>query len=161
LRKWTAKVTLTLTIDEKSGLNPGVSYFKPLANAIASFSPFAGQNVSIARNFTLGGGLTASADATRKETLGFTYTFKDLLSERPIDGPCDNENGILIRDLKIGQFIANKVFIANIPSSVAAKKGVSPFNIFNYEATFVVVYGGNVTPTLLYANHRRSDLPII
>jgi hypothetical protein len=55
-------------------------------------------------------------------------------------------------DLKIGQFIANKAFIAIAPGTVAASKktaaskAVSPFNIFNYEAEFIVTYGGNITP---------------
>jgi hypothetical protein len=37
LKKWAAQVTLTLTVDEKSSLNPGVSLNKVLENAVTKF----------------------------------------------------------------------------------------------------------------------------
>jgi len=147
IRKWGAKVTLTLTVDEKGGLNPGLTFFAPMANRVFTFN--SGGPVTRAQNFTLGLGLQASADATRKEAIGFTYSFADLLAENPIRGKCDNENGILIHsDLKIGEFIENKAFVAKVPGSVTtAKAGESPYSTFSYEATFVVIFGGSVTPT--------------
>lgn len=146
LRSWGAKVSFGLTVDEKGGLNPGLTFIEPIETKLFKFPT---GTVTAPQSFSFGLGLQASSDATRKETIGFTYAFQDLLKERPIDGPCDNENGVLINsDLKIGEFISNKAFIAKVPGTVEAQKpGDSPFTTFTYEATFVVVYGGNVTPT--------------
>jgi hypothetical protein len=130
LRTWGAKVTLELTVDEKGSLNPGISLVEPFS------APSKGL-------FSLGIGVGGSADATRKETIGFQYAFADLLAEGDINGPCANEKGILIHsDLKIGDFIKNKAFVARVPGTI-----VSPYTAFNYEATFLVSYGGSATPS--------------
>jgi len=137
-----ATVSFKLVVDEKSALNPGISYAdtKPLP-------------------FSLGVGTANSADATRTETVAFTYSFHDLLHERGVERllgkPCEDENGVLIQsDLKIRDFIVNKVFLAKVPGSVViedvpgrARKVSNPFSTFSYEVTFVVAFGVNGTPT--------------
>ncbi|HWX82946.1 MAG TPA: hypothetical protein VNZ48_05030 [Xanthobacteraceae bacterium] len=142
LEKQGATVTLKLVVDEKSSLNPGISYgdTPPLP-------------------FSLGVGTANSADATRTEIVAFTYSFHDLLHERGVERyigkPCDHEDGVLIQsDLKIRDFIVNKVFLAKVPGSVviedvpgSARPVSNPFSTFSYEVTFVVAYGINGTPT--------------
>lgn len=137
-----ALVTLKLAVDEKSALNPGISYSDkpPLP-------------------FSLGVGSANSADATRTEIVAFTYSFHDLLHERGVEKylgtPCDHEDGVLIQsDLKIREFIVNKVFLAKVPGSVVIEDVPggrtvpnNPFSTFSYEMTFVVSYGVNGTPT--------------
>lgn len=138
-----ALVTLKLVVDEKSSLNPGISY--------SDTAP---------RPFSLGVGTANSADATRTETVAFTYSFHDLMHEKGVEKylgvPCDNENGVLIQsDLKIKDFIVNKVFLAKVPGSVVIedvrgrKRTVAnnPFSTFQYDQTFVISYGVNGTPT--------------
>jgi hypothetical protein len=137
-----ATVTLKLAVDEKSALNPGVSY--------SDTPPLP---------FSLGVGTANSADATRTEIVAFTYSFHDLLHERGVakylGKPCDNEDGVLIQsDLKIRDFIVNKVFLAKVPGSVviedvpgAPRKVSDPFSTFSYQMTFVVAFGVNGTPT--------------
>jgi hypothetical protein len=66
LKKWAAQVTLTLTVDEKSSLNPGVSLNKVLENAVTKFP---NGTVTTAQSSSIGFGATVSADGTRKETL--------------------------------------------------------------------------------------------
>jgi len=144
LKTWGAKVTLTLTADEKGGLAPGLTFTSPYDSAIVKL---ASGNQTVPQSFSLAAGVSASADATRKEAIGFTYAFADLLKERPIQA-CDNENGILIHsDLKIGDFIDSKVFIASIPGSVSEGSVASPYSTFSDEISFVVAYGANATPT--------------
>jgi hypothetical protein len=164
LNKWGAKVTLALTVDEKGGLNPGLTFMQPMQNEMFKFPT---GNVTQSQSFSLGLGIQASSDATRKETIGFTYAFADLLKKKPITEACSDENGMLINsDLKIGQFIENKAFIAKVPGTVnPSKKGDSPFSAFTYEATFVVVYGGSITPTWklaqISANASSSFLSLV
>ena len=135
-----ATVTLKLTVDEKSSLNPGISYAQGV--------------------FTGGLGTGNSADGTHTEIVAFTYSFYDLLHEKGVEKylgkPCDNENGFLIQsDLKIRDFIVNKVFLAKVPGSVVIedipgykpRKVSDPFSTFSDEITFVVTYGVNGTPT--------------
>jgi hypothetical protein len=144
LKTWGAKVTLTLTADEKGGLAPGLTYSTPYDSVVKKL---ASGDMTIPQSFSLAVGASASADATRKEAIGFTYAFSDLLNERPIQ-TCDNENGVVIHsDLKIGDFINSKVFIASIPGSVGEGSSASPYSTFSDEITFVVAYGANATPT--------------
>ena len=128
---WAAKVSLVLTVDEKGGLSPGFSLTEPFS------APSKGQF------FSLSGGVNASADATRKETVGFTFSIPDLLKEGSITKKCANEDGILIHsDLKVADFVQAKSNLAKIPGTIPG-----PFTSFTYETTFVVSYGGNLTPT--------------
>ena len=128
-----ALVTLKLAVDEKSALNPGISY--------ANFAP---------NPFSFGVGTANSTDATRTEIVAFTYSFHDLLHERGVERylgvPCDHEDGVLIQsDLKIKEFIVNKVFLAKVPGSVVIEDVPggrtvpnNPFSTFQYEVNFVI-----------------------
>ena len=131
LDKWVAKVSVVLTADEKGSLSPGFSLTEPFS------APSKGQF------FSLSGGLNASADTTRKETIGFTFSIPALLKEGTITNKCANENGVLIHsDLKVADFVKVKSNLAKIPGTIPG-----PFTAFTYQTTFVVTYGGNVTPT--------------
>ena len=140
-----ATVTLKLSVDEKSSLNPGISYGEPI--------------------FSAGIGTANSADATRTEIVAFTYSFYDLLHEKGVEKylgkPCEDENGVFIqsnlkiRDFKIRDFIVNKVFLAKVPGTVVIddipgakpKPLASPFSTFSYQITFVASFGVNGTPS--------------
>lgn len=170
IKSWVAKITMKLTVDEKSALNPSVNFTQPLRNAISYFTT--GGNVTTPQLFTAAVGLQASADATRVETIGYTLNFSDWFGpnvKHTRENPCKPKSSILIEsDLKIGEFILNKVIISqdegilqgvkNDPireTSVAAKaktKSSSPFTAFSDEVTFVVIYGGNATPTWKLVN---------
>jgi hypothetical protein len=139
LRQWGALVQLKITADELSGLTPGVSFMRLYPNS---------QNISL--------GLAASggAHATRVETISFTVSFNELLTqEHPIKTCAEDENGVLIQsDLKIAQFIFDKAFIATHPGSVAEFKTVGPpYTVLSDEITFVASFGGSVTPTWKFA----------
>jgi len=152
LKNQGALVSLKLSVDEKSALSPTATLTKILPNAVTPFP--VGGNVTTGQSFSLGLGASGSLDATRTETVAFTYSFADLLAERPIEGRCENEDGVQIQsDLKIGQFIADKMFLAAVPGTVIIGKNgkkkelKSPFSTFTYDAAFVATYGANITPT--------------
>jgi hypothetical protein len=137
---WGAKVSYVLTVDEKSQLNPGLSWRNPLGST-GTF-----QSIS--------GGVQTSAEAQRKETGAVTYAFADLLKETPITS-CADQNGFLIHsNLRIAEFISNKIFVTRVPGTVPNKPvsvdGSSKpqvLNAFSDEITFTVIYGGNLTPS--------------
>jgi hypothetical protein len=176
IRDWGAQVQLKIQVEEMSGLTPGVTLNTPFENSVKTFP--VGGNVLTPRSFALGLGASGTAHATRVETISFTYSFRDLLSEPlPEGGLCNYDNGFMIQsDLKIGQFIFDKMVIATAPGVAEAfiSKTASPFSVFSDDITFVASFGGSVTPiwhlarvsvdptgTLLNATRTNTDDVII
>jgi len=130
INSWEATVTLKLSVDEKSSLNPGVSWIRPWTDS----------------SFVLGAGYSTSAAATRNETIAFKYKLSELTKRGRIAGECQPLR-VISSDLKVGQFIDRKVFLTTVPGTV-----IGPYSAFNYQVTFVVVYGGSATPTWKLVN---------
>jgi hypothetical protein len=134
LRQWGTKVSLQLSVSENGAFNPGVTFTTPFQTSSQSFS--------------LGLGVQSSAEALRKETIGFSYAFSELLNEPKIDFPCTDPHRILIHsNLKIGDFIKAKAFIARVPGTIPTNTTAGPFSAFSYEVQFTVEYGGSITPS--------------
>jgi hypothetical protein len=177
LPNWGTSVTLTLTVDEQSLLNPGVSVFNPFENVVKTFP--VGGNVTGSQFFSLGIGASATAHATRQETIQVTYSNKDLLIMADKDRRSHNgalsceglQNGVMIEgDLKIGQFIYDKSVIASFGNGTTQNPSWPPYDTFSEQITFVALFGGTVTPTwkffrtsvnetstLLTANRTNTD----
>lgn len=143
LKKWGATVTLKLTVEDQSALAPGVSLLSPLGTSVNAFPG--------PQSFSLGLGLTGAANATRLETIAYTYTFKDLISEGKSE--CDVfKTGVRMQsDLKIRQFIYDKAVIAAVGESATANPEYPPYSTFQEDITFLASYGGSVTPTWKFA----------
>jgi hypothetical protein len=143
LEKLGAQVTLKLVAQDQSALNPSASFLTP-------FGP------KLAETFTFGIGGSGSVNATRTETIQFTYSngelwgeaYKDALAGIPND--CQSfQKGVLIdSNLKIGQFIYDKAVVAD---GVVAAKG-QPFSQLQFEINFVAAFSGNLTPTWKFTN---------
>jgi hypothetical protein len=128
LQGWSVQMTLTLTIDEKTTLNP---------NIFASFLPGL---------FTLGAAGTASTLATRIDKLNYYYSIQDLLKH----GKCSNEfikkipakgGSLLMRsDLKTREWLESQVLNQFAGEFVPTKNG------FQHEVTFVLDTSVSVTP---------------
>jgi hypothetical protein len=166
LLDWGVKVTLTLTVDEKGGIAPGASLTRPFANGTSTFGS---STVTTPQSFALGLGVQGNAEATRKETVAFTYGLADLLAaKRAAEAkagldpatlattaipPCNHQGDfVIVSGLKLDDFIQNKVFLAWTPGTLnpSAIGNASPFSSFTDDATFIVSYGGEVTPTWKY-----------
>jgi len=189
LEKWGSQVTLTLTVDEKSSLNPGVSFNKILENATTKFPS---GNVTTPQSFSLGLGATGSADATRKETLTWFIDFKTFLDPKSLSlarrerdrlyqaareagtgtvpSNCEEQNGILIQgDLKLREWLYAVMLpafpqggaIPDYAGSLAAEAKVSKKDVISHEVTFVILYSGNVTPSwkLVRVTANQGSLP--
>lgn len=127
-KTWNATVTLKLAVDEKGSLAPGVSWTRTFPSS---------------NSFTLGAGINLSSQATRTETISFTYSLQSLVGAKRIERPCSGQNASLLTgDLKIGEFIDKKIFLTTVPGTVG-----SAYSAFNYEVSFVIVTNGTVTPT--------------
>jgi hypothetical protein len=131
LRKWGAEVALTLTLDEKSVVNPSGIY--------APLSP-------LTSVFTLGGGLSASAEATRVEKVNYYYKVSELYlgpnrkCERDVNPPRDS---LLIQsDLKLYEWLS--AMINGTATGIITS--VSNQNVLSHEITFDIVTTGNLNP---------------
>jgi hypothetical protein len=80
ITSWSSLITLTLTIDEKSSLNPGVATNEILPNAVTKFPQ--GGNVTTPQTFSFGFGGTLSSDATRTDKVTLFYKLKDLIDPK-------------------------------------------------------------------------------
>jgi hypothetical protein len=141
-KDWGTAVTLTITVEDQTGLSPGISFLKPLNNVLFPF-PTGGTVVS-PQSFSFSIGGTASVNALRTETIQYTVRNKDAIGY----ADCGNKGaGVLIDgDLKIREFIYDKAQI------IAAGNGLwdvknPPYNAWTEEITFVSAYGGTATPT--------------
>jgi hypothetical protein len=134
---WGVKADLQITVDDKGTFGPGATFTSPFGTA--------------AQTVSFGLGIQTSTEAQRKEEIGFAYSLKDLVTEvdnhrRYLDpSKTCGANGVFIHsDLKIGEFINQNVFIARPPGIIP--NGTEPFNAFNYDLQFVIVYGASITP---------------
>jgi hypothetical protein len=148
LANWGAQVTLTLTIEEKSGLNPGVSLNTPLENATSIFSS---GKVTTSQSFALGFGGNLSSDATRSSKLSFFYKLSDLIDEwrrEPKTRPCipskpANANLFIESDLKLEEWLYAAVAVDYTDT---ARYG-NEKDVISQDIKFEIVSSANVTPT--------------
>lgn len=141
--KWGTAVTLSITVEDQSGLSPGVSLIQPLQNVVFPFP--AGGNVISPQSFSFSIGGTASVNALRTETIQYTFKNKDAIAA----AKCTNTgSGVLIEgDLKIREFIYDKAQIVSAGNGLWVPTKNPPYNAWTEEITFVSAYGGTVTPT--------------
>jgi hypothetical protein len=140
--KWGTTVTLSITVEDQTGLSPGISLIQPLQNVVFPFP--AGGNVLSPQSFSFSLGGTASVNALRTEMIQFTISNKVALAHPK----CGNTGfGVLIDgDLKIREFIFDKAEVAGMGSGLWDKKNL-PYNAWTEEITFVAAYGATATPT--------------
>src|SRR5262249_184842 len=79
LWNWSAQISLTLTVEEKSTLSPGLSLSKLLPNITNHFPN--GTNLTSGQAVGIGLGASGSGDGTGVEKLRWFLDFKDLKSE--------------------------------------------------------------------------------
>lgn len=148
LKAWDAKVNLSLTVDDTTSVNPGVSLTRPMNNVISHFVD--GGDVTSPQSFAMGLGLQASAQSTRIEILAFTFHVADLLKYDPLrddETSCNGHGRVsVLGTLKINEFIVSKSGMAASPDTVPNNGVISPFTAFNDEVTFIVTFGGDATP---------------
>lgn len=139
MKYWGMQMALTLTVEEKSVLNP-VTVLTPPSPASAVF--------------TLGLGASGTADATRKETLNFYYTVDQLRSGKPCPVPNNLEpnapqNSLFLHsDLKVSEWLLDEIMAVGTREFGAPTdaKSVLKQNVLQHEVKFEIITSGNITP---------------
>lgn len=149
LNDWGVTVSQTITVEDQTGLSPGITPTTILKNGFFPFPAASGGNVTLAQSFSFSLGGTASANALRTETIQYTFRNADILKYyKP--GCHHTNNGVMIDgDLKIREFIYDKAQVAMSGSIqlYSADNTEAPYNTFTEEITFVGSYGASATPT--------------
>jgi hypothetical protein len=142
----TVKVSLKLTADEKSSVNPSAVVTEPLNNAVATF----GQTVvTNGQSFTLPINLGGSSEATRIDNSDYSFSVKDVFLANPLYEPkgvhCATPyDGLLVdSDLHIKDWLDSRLRIYVTQPDV---KKAAP-DTLTTEITFIVAASGNATPT--------------
>jgi hypothetical protein len=139
LAGWGTSVSLNLTWDDVSSVNPNLLFTTPIGSDL----------------FSAGAGVSGSAHATRNENITFTYDNKTLLKDAILDSRLPQglncsalQDGVTVSsDLHIDDFIYDKVSIASGGEARTSQIAYPQFSIFQETLTFVVSFGGNVTPS--------------
>jgi hypothetical protein len=131
---WGVQISLTLTIDEKSVLNPAVNWLPP--------SPPSSL-------FNLNAGATLSADAQRVDKIGYFFAVSELkrLQACPAE---DRYRGpfILESDLKLFQWLQATMISINNRDTPGPQDQNGPYksNVLSHEVKFDIVSTGTATP---------------
>jgi hypothetical protein len=136
LDKWGVQIQLTLQIDEKSSVNPSLTYTPNPVSAL----------------FTLGAGGSVSSQATRIDILHSFYTVQDLVRLPKNCAPANPAQGsfLLESDLKLRQWLADTVLSSSTGDiNVPANPNDSPMKedgVISHEVKFEVDSAGTLTP---------------
>jgi len=140
LAGWGASISLNLTWDDMSSVNPNILYTTP---------------VGLTDTFSAGAGFSGSAHSTRNEDITFTLENKTLLREamldirspQGLDCSAIQDGATVSSDLRIDEFIYDKASIAGGHEARTSPIDYPQFSTFQETLTFVVTFGGNITPS--------------
>jgi hypothetical protein len=149
---WGAQVTLTLTIDEKTSLNPGAVFNTPMMPTKTWF-PW-GISVPGTQSYSLGLGGKFSSNATRIDKINSFYTVADLLLENPENRSCassDMPGSYLMvqSDLKLKEWL-NAAVTPGLTGEIDFPEkpgGPTSKDVISHQVKFVIDTSGDVTPT--------------
>jgi hypothetical protein len=140
LTGWGTSISLNLTWEETSNVNPGILYTTPIG----------GSDI-----FSAAGGVSGSGHSTRNEAITFTLENKTLLKEAMLTSHARQgldysalEDGVTVSsDLNIDEFIYDKASIAAGNEARTRPIEYPQFSTFQETLTFVVSVGGDFTPS--------------
>lgn len=145
---WGAQATLTLSIDEKSNLNPGVIFNTPIIGAETWFP--GGSSLPASQAYTLGLGGSFATTANRIDKLNWFYTVADLRQVRPQNRSCASETPgsylIVDSDLKLKEWLAAAVVPVQTDELVFTTDPKAK-DVISHQVKFEIQTSGDITPT--------------
>lgn len=141
--KWGVQVGLTITVQEKSTLNPSVAHVTP---------------VPATHFWNVGGSLLGSTTATRVGVINYFYTIKELYNKKDCSDDFRKElpgGSFLIRsDLKTKEWLRAQLTTAALGIIKVPIAGNTPLgqNALSHEVKFQVVTSADISPKLTLVN---------
>ncbi|WP_156649962.1 hypothetical protein [Methylobacterium sp. Leaf89] len=142
LKRWSAKITMTVSAEEKTNLSPG----------IAAADTFVG---SILTGISLNVGGIYNRSSTRKIEITWFEAFNDLAySERFASCRKDSQNVALEGDLRIRETLLAGVYPAGNDGSFfnKFKDSAGPLDTIQNTISFSTDIGASATPTITFTN---------
>lgn len=146
---WGVTMVITMTVEEGSAFNPGLTLNTPMIPAATRFPGDILVAGDQSYNFGLGG--RASTTATRTDKFTFFYLVKDLKDyqhgcSQEIAEDLHGSSFLLESQLGIKKWLGNA---ANVRNSVGMSSSEDPSDegVMSYNIKFNIVSGGSVTPT--------------
>ncbi|MGA2793498.1 MAG: hypothetical protein ABSE69_08175 [Roseiarcus sp.] len=165
-KNWLAKISVKIVVDDKSSLNPGISFTKLLPGATSMFANKT--SVSTPQSSSLGLGALVSSEASRTDTLDFYYIFQDDFignSSNPVK--FDENDEKKCRDKNTDPFISGDLHLdelvdeATLPYFIPNDINKKPPDAISGEREFIVSGSVNGTPSLKLANFSGSTAPFV
>jgi hypothetical protein len=178
LATWGGQATLSVTIDEQTSLNPGVSFRTPMHSAITNFkgeylapsgsllSTMTYPLLSTPQSYSFGIGGTASSEASVDDSSDFSVLFKPLLTGKNWDDyfrkrsgnqdtSCKNISNVLIEgDLGLNDWLEDRLLPVMLGNVSAPKTSVQRHLFFK------VVTNGNIAPTWTLVRVSTPSTPL-
>ena len=169
---------MSVTIDEQTSLNPGVSFRTPMRSAITNFkgeylapsgsllSAMTYPLISTPQSYSFGIGGTASSEASVDDSSDFSVLFKPLLTGKNWDDyfrkrsgnqdtSCKNVSNVLIEgDLGLNDWLEDRVLPVMLGNVSAPKTSVQRHLFFK------VVTNGNIAPTWTLVRVSTPSTPL-
>jgi hypothetical protein len=95
LDSWGAQLSLSLTVEEKTTLSPGVTLNTVLPNVL---TPFPSGTVTSPQSANVSFGVGGSADATRKAVVSWFIDFRDFVPQDPTTYPEDPKEKVKAKE---------------------------------------------------------------
>lgn len=151
LENWLAQVTLTLDVNEKSNISPGLTLIDKL-------------NVAGTETFSAGFGASYETGATRTDSFQQLYTVREFLqSAGPDDLTCKPSpvaaNAFVYSDLKIKDWLYTVTFptytgVAQFPADTSTPLKQ---NVISHQVEFQIVTSGSFSPIWNLVDLRAND----
>lgn len=145
---WGAQATLTLTIDEKTKLSPGIIFNTPMIGAETLFP--GGLTVPAPQSYALGLGGTFATNANRIDKINWFYSIADLRLVSPQNRSCASEAPssylIVDSDLKLKEWLAAAVTPAQTDELVFTTDPKAK-DVISHQIKFEIETSGDITPT--------------
>lgn len=147
LKNWSAEVTLSLNISEKTSLTPGVTPTVLSPSAVTNFANKTTVTTPQTFSFGLGAGYTGTAGRI------VALTWSDKFSE--FHGQAINcDAGSAIQgDLKLKEVLFATVFVGTVPGNMSKEDDPNgPYQNVQDTISFEIDTNANATPTWKYVN---------
>lgn len=147
LKDWAGKITLTINVDEKIGINPGLAvtkFFRSYSNTLRGGEVITGSRTA---ELGIGGGL--SSTATREQEITWFLVFRDFFDERAhVNAKCEKSPFLMEGDLKIKETLYSGAFAGSLPRNTSDPfKSGGRLQVVQHTVSFLIEASGNVTPS--------------
>ena len=153
LKSWSAKITMTLNVDEKTTFSPGINITRLFPSLQTKFGN--GEVLTNGRSFDFGIGASVGATASNELQIGWFAIFSDFWGqEKFLTEPCHkNQKASIQGDLLIKTAVFAGAFPASLRNNISDPfVGGGRLDSIQHTVFFYIQAEGNATPTFRFVD---------